>query len=319
MLLMYNSITDIPGIKVGHSTNFSAITGCTVIICENGAVCGVDVRGGAPGTRETDLLRPMNLVEKIHAICLTGGSAFGLDSACGVMQYLEEKGFGFDVLITKVPIVPCAVIFDLGIGNYKIRPDKGMGYEACLNSKTGYVEQGSVGAGCGATVGKIYGVMSSTKAGVGTSSIELSNGVVVGAIVVVNSFGDVVDEKGEIIAGAHSEGKFLNTKELMKKGIKREKFTQNTTLAVVATNAKLNKEQVNKLAQVSHNGIAKVISPSHTMLDGDTTFALSYGDKNYDLNTICLSATEAVSSAIINSIKVAKSLGGVPSWEDIKK
>jgi L-aminopeptidase/D-esterase-like protein len=211
--VLQDAIIDVPGIKVGHSQNLKAGTGCTVVICEKGAVAGVDVRGGAPGTRETDLLNPVNLVDKAHAIYLSGGSAFGLDGATGVMKYLEEKGIGLDVVLTKVPIVPGAVLFDLGVGDYRIRPDARMGYDACLNASEEEVRQGNVGAGTGATVGKIFGGFRCMKSGLGTASFK-SQELIVGAIVAVNCLGDVIDpESGEIIAGVLTENKkeFANT------------------------------------------------------------------------------------------------------------
>lgn len=320
---MDNSITDVEGVKVGHVTDREAITGCTVILVENGAVAGVDIRGGAPGTRETDCLKPFHLVERVQAILLTGGSAFGLEAAGGVMQYLEERGFGFDVGVTRVPIVPAAVIFDLRIGNPKVRPDREMGYKACVLASVSCPEQGSVGAGCGATVGKIFGIDCSTKSGIGTASIELSDGVIVGAISVVNAFGDVISEDGKILAGARDPqtGKFVDTKKIMLQKEKLKlKFSQseNTTLCVVATNAKLTKEQANKVAQVSHNGIARAVVPSHTMVDGDTVFVLSVGDKIRDINSIGVAAEEVVAQSIRNAVKFATSLGGIPSINEIK-
>jgi L-aminopeptidase/D-esterase-like protein len=318
---MQDSITDVVGVKVGQVSDREAITGCTVVLVESGATCGVDIRGGAPGTRETDCLRPFHLIEKVQAILLTGGSAFGLDAAGGVMQYLEEKGIGFDVGITRVPIVPAAVIFDLRIGNPKIRPDKEMGYKACLLADSSKPEQGSVGAGCGATVGKIFGIEYSTKSGLGTASIELSDGIIVGAISVVNAFGDVIDEDGKILAGARDPetGKFANTKKIMLQKEIKPKFSkgENTTLCVVATNAKLNKEEVNKVAQLAHNGIARAIVPSHTMVDGDAVFVLSIGDKIRDVNSIGLAAEEVVSISIRNAVRFATSLGNIPSLNDL--
>ena len=211
-------IVDVPGIKVGHSQDLKVGTGCTVVICEKGATTGVDVRGGAPGTRETDLLNPVNLVDKAHAIYLGGGSAFGLDGASGVMKYLEEKGIGFDVVVTKVPIVPGAVLFDLGVGDYRVRPDARMGYDACFTASDVEVRQGNVGAGTGATVGKIFGGLRCMKSGLGTASFK-SQELIIGAIVAVNCFGDVVDpESGEIIAGVLSENKkeFANTMSFLR-------------------------------------------------------------------------------------------------------
>lgn len=320
--MLQDSITDVAGVKVGQITDKNAATGCTVILVENGATAGVDIRGGAPGTRETDCLKPLHLVEKIQAVVLTGGSAFGLDSAGGVMQYLEEKGIGFDVGVAKVPIVPAAVIFDLRIGNPKIRPDKEMGYQACISATNSKPEQGSIGAGCGATVGKILGIEYSTKSGIGTASIELSEGVIVGAISVVNAFGDVIGEDGKILAGARDPktGEFADTKKIMlQREVKPKFLPENTTLSVVATNVKLNKEEVSKVAQLAHNGIVRAIIPSHTMVDGDTIFVLSTGDKMRDVNSVGLAAAEVVSASIRNAVKFATKVAGIPSLNDLKK
>lgn len=313
---MRNSITDIPGIRVGHAQDFDAVTGCTVILCEKGAVAGVDVRGGAPGTRETDCMQPGHLVQHIHAVLLTGGSAFGLDAAGGAMQFLEEKGFGFDTGAAKVPIVPAAVIYDLRVGRADVRPGKEMGYQACVNAGEN-VEQGSAGAGCGATVGKLLGIEGAMKGGVGTASVEISGGVIVGALSVVNAFGDVLDENGEILAGAcDGKGNFINTADVMKTG-KLPLFTpgtrENTTLCVVATNAKLTKEEATKLAQLSHNGLSRAVSPCHTMLDGDLVFALSYGNLTSHIDAIGIAAQEAVAAAIRSAVRHAKSIAGIPA------
>jgi len=321
---MYNAITDVPGIKVGHYTDLEAATGCTVILCEKGAVGGVDVRGGAPGTRETDLLRPVHLVEKVHAILLAGGSAFGLDAATGVMRYLEERDIGFDVKVAKVPIVPAAILFDLTIGNPKVRPDAEAGYKACLAAAEGPVAEGNVGAGTGATVGKLLGPKFASKSGLGTASQKIGKGIIVGAIVAVNAFGDVVDpETGEIIAGTRNPlGKgFLNTLERMKGDLGQTilAFT-NTTIGVVATNAYLTKEEANKVAQMAHNGVAMAIRPAHTMFDGDTIFALSLGEpgrKKANVSVIGAVAAQVMAQAIIRAVKQAESLHGIPAARDL--
>ena len=307
---MYNGfITNIPGIDVGHAHNLDAGTGCTVVLCKKGAVAGVDVRGSAPGTRETDLIRPGNLIEKIHAVMLSGGSAFGLAAADGAMEYLEQNGIGFDVGITKVPIVASAVLFDLYYKDWNIRPDKRMGYEACLNVRFDFVEQGSVGAGTGATVGKILGIKNSMKGGIGTASLKISKEVIVGAIVAVNSFGDCINPlSGEIIAGARlpSTGEFLNTKSYMLSGgLNRTMSFENTTIGVVATNAKLTKEQANKIASIAHDGLARSINPVHTMLDGDTIFVMATGEAEAELNTIGVAAAEVIARAVVNAVKSA--------------
>jgi len=322
--MMYNAITDVPGIKVGHYTDNKAATGCTAILCENGAVAGVDVRGSAPGTRETDLLRPVNLVEKVHAILLSGGSAFGLNAAGGVMRYLEERGFGHETLVAKVPIVPTAILFDLDIGNPKIRPGTEEGYKACLAATEKKVAEGCVGAGTGATVGKFLGIERATKSGLGTTSCKICDDIIVAALVVVNAIGDVTDPKtGKVLAGPRDEKKkcFLNTVEILTAGTysyKQNSLPTNTTLGVVATNTRLNKEQVTKLAQMAQDGLARAINPSHTMYDGDTIFALSLGDKTGDITTLGAAAAEMVADAIIRAVQHAETLAGIPSIKDMR-
>ena len=299
-------ITDVPGIEVGHAQDNKGGTGCTVVISREGAVGGVDVRGSAPGTRETDLLRPTNLVQHIHAVVLSGGSAFGLAAANGVMRYLEEQGIGYDTGVAKVPIVAGAVIFDLAYGDSQARPDENMGYQACKNAGSGMVAQGSTGAGTGATVGKVLGMKSSMKGGIGTSSIRLPGGIVVGAIVVVNSLGDVVEpDTGRILAGARDPGtgRFIDTRRfLMENGGLNDAVTGNTTIGVIATNARLNKEQANKIASMAHDGLALAIRPVHTMLDGDTLFTLATGKIEADVNVIGTAAVEAVARAVVNAV-----------------
>jgi L-aminopeptidase/D-esterase-like protein len=325
---LMNSIIDIQGIKVGHETDEVALTGCTVILCESGAVGGVDQRGGAPGTRETDLLHPMHTVEIVHGIVLAGGSAFGLETAGGVMQYLEEKGVGFNTGIARVPIVPAAILFDLGIGNPNIRPDTGMGYRACQNASTDIPLEGNVGAGTGCSVGKILGQKQAMKSGIGSASKEVGRGILVGAIVAVNSLGDVIDpQNGKIIAGARStrigaikigaNEYFADTMRMMRTFIGRTalKFSTrgNTVIGVVATNARLTKVEANKVAQMAHNGLAWTIRPAHTMLDGDTIFVLATGRKKSDTSTIGAFAAEVVAEAIIRAVKAAIPAGGLPS------
>lgn len=311
-------ITDVSGLKVGHATDVKAATGCTVILCEQGAVAGVDVRGSAPGTRETDLLRPMNLVERVHAVLLTGGSAFGLAAADGVMGFLEERGIGFETGVAKVPIVPAAVIFDLAVGSSKVRPGPEMGY-AAARAATGHVEEGSVGGGTGATIGKLLGPASAMKGGVGTWSVRLVGGVVVGALVVVNAFGDVVDnETGAILAGARDPAtrRFLNTAATLLTMAEMPPFPRNSTLGAVATNAGLTKEEANKLAQLAHDGLARVISPVHTMLDGDVIFALSLGTAKANLVSLGVAAEQAVAEAVKRAVRLGKGLAGVPGLAD---
>ena len=275
-------LTDVPGLRVGHFTDTRRPTGCTVVVAEGGAVCGVDVRGGAPGTRETDLLDPVNSVQQVHAVLLSGGSAFGLDAATGVVRYLEEKGIGFPVGVGKVPIVPAAILFDLGLGDWKIRPDATAGYEAARAASAGPVAEGCVGAGAGATVGKMFGAAAAMKGGVGTASIRLPNGAVVAALVAVNANGDVVDPAtGRTLAGVRTpDGKRLRgAVDALVAGETpgRPLVGQNTSIGVVATNVALTKTEATKVAQMAHDGLARAIRPVHTPWDGDALFALSAG------------------------------------------
>lgn len=318
---MYNNILDVKGLKVGQAQNEEALTGCTVVICEEGAACGVDVRGAAPGTRETDLLDPVNTIQKVHAVVLSGGSAFGLESTCGVSQYLEEKNIGFEAGPCKVPIVVGAVLFDLAIGNHKIRPDKQMGYEACLNASETVLEQGNYGAGCGASVGKIRGPEFVTKSGIGSHSIKLDNGIVVSALVAVNALGDVYED-GKVIAGALNNDKTscLNSYELMKQGVTKGGFSiDNTTIGIVATNAKLDKAGCKKVSQMAHNGYAKAIFPIHTPHDGDTIFTMATGEieTGADLTLIGSIAVEVMEKSILNAVKNAKQINGIPSYNEL--
>jgi len=326
-------ITAIDGILVGHAQDDNALTGCTVIICMDGAIGGVDQRGGAPGTRETDLLRPMHMVEKVHAIMLSGGSAFGLDAASGAMQYLEEKNIGVNTGVAKVPIVPSAILFDLAIGSSTIRPNKEMGYQACLNASKNPPKQGNYGVGTGATIGKIFGMSQSMKSGIGMAGIDLGGGLLVTALMAVNAFGDIVDPKsGKILAGARTAQKgiiklgsqdyFANTLETMKSFVGKTILSfaskQNTIIGVVATNASLTKEQANKVAQMAQNGLALSVRPAHTMLDGDTIFVLATGKKKADINLVGSYAAEMVSQAIINAVSHANRSGGLPSMKNKK-
>lgn len=317
------SITDVKGITVGSVEDLEALTGCTVILAgSEGAVCGVDVRGGGPGTRETDLLSPLNMVEKVHAVVLSGGSAFGLDVACGVMDYLEERGIGQKTMAGVVPIVPAAVIYDLGVGNPKVRPDREMGYLACQRAG-GEVKEGNFGAGAGATVGKLRGYASSTKGGLGTWSVTLSNGFTVGALVIVNAFGDVYDpEKGGIVAGVRDdEGKIIGTRQAFENmsGINmpaKGEFYTNTTIAAVACNGRFNKSQLTKLAGMAHNGLARVINPIHTYCDGDTIFALATGEMEADINVAGYLAQEVLARAVLRAVYAAETVKGIKAWRD---
>jgi L-aminopeptidase/D-esterase-like protein len=325
----HKAITDVPGIKVGHATDKEALTGCTVVLCEDGAVGGVDQRGGAPGTRETDSMQPMHLVQKAHAVVLAGGSAFGLEAATGVMHYLEERGIGYDALVARVPIVPAAILFDLGVGDPSVRPDAAMGCAACQSADDGPVAEGNVGAGTGATVGKILGMGQAMKAGLGTASMDLGEGLVVGAIVAVNAFGDVMDpQTGRLMAGARApDGQgFADTLAVMRNLVgKNLEFAgpKNTVIGVVATNARLNKEEANKVAQMAQDGLARTVRPAHTMFDGDTLFALAMGSNNgpsmqADVNTVGAYAAEVVAEAIVRAIKAAEGVAGLPAWQDLK-
>ncbi|GFP74949.1 P1 family peptidase [Clostridium fungisolvens] len=312
---------DIEGIRVGHSENLEAGTGCTVVICEEGASGGVEVRGGAPGTRETDLLNPTEMVEKIHAVMLSGGSAFGLDAAAGVMEYLESNNIGFDVSITKVPIVCQAVLFDLVCGNGKIRPDKKMGFDACVNSESLKEDlNGNIGAGTGATVGKILGPQFSMKGGLGTYAVQIGD-LQIGAIVAVNCLGDVIDPStNEIIAGALDENleSFVNTEEVMisQYSKKNNVFNGNTTIGIIATNAILTKAEANKVASMAHNGFGRTMRPAHTMVDGDTIFTMATGKVNSDINVVGLLSARVMEKAIINAIKSAESSYGFKSYKE---
>ena len=316
------SLTSIPSVRIGHAQNEEALTGCTVVLCEQGAVGGIDQRGGAPGTRETDALHPLHLVEKVHAIVLAGGSAFGLDAASGVVRYLEERGVGFDVRVAKVPIVPAAILFDLGIGSAKVRPDAEMGYQACLNATSDPPAEGNVGAGTGATVGKILGLQNAMKSGIGAAAIEIGDGLLVGAIAAVNAFGDVIDPAtGHIIAGARSkDGGFADSMEVLKKLAGRSILTfargENTVIGVVATNAQLTKEGANKVAQMAQDGLARAVRPAHTMLDGDTIFALATGEVQADVNIVGAFAAEAFAQAIVRAVRMARPAAGLPAVSD---
>lgn len=316
------SITQVPGLKVGHYTDTRRPTGCTVIIAEAGATAGVDVRGAAPGTRETDLLNPSNMVEKVHAVMLAGGSAFGLDAAGGVMRYLEERKIGFDVGVAHVPIVPAAILFDLGVGDASVRPDAAAGYQACKSASAGPVQEGNVGAGAGATVGKLYGPQRAMKGGIGSASLTVG-GVTVGALIAVNAVGDVLDPaNGRILAGARTaDGRaLLDTRAAILAGDlpKSMRVGAATTIGVVATDVKLTKAQAQKMAQMAHDGLARAINPIHTMLDGDTIFALGTGvsDKAANVMLLGVLAAEATALAVQRAILAARAIEGYPAAVD---
>ena len=305
------NIDQIEGFKIGHAQNFKAKTGCTVVLCEDGAIAGFDLRGSAPGPRDTELLKPGFLIEEVHGILLTGGSAFGLDAAGGVQKFLEERDIGYDARGIRVPIVPSAVIFDLKIGNGNIRPDSNMAYQACENARSDQIELGKVGVGTGATVGKVLGVEFSMAGGVGYASEKLGQDMIVSAIVVVNALGDIVNpQNGEILAGAKDKnGQYVDTVKTMKSmQLKSPLGPENTTLAIIMTNAKLDKIQINKVAQMAQNGLARTIRPVHTMYDGDLIFSLSNGDYSADVNVIGEIAAECVSRAIIQAIKISNGI-----------
>jgi L-aminopeptidase/D-esterase-like protein len=320
-----DSVTAVPGISAGHWTDLNGPTGCTAVLCPDGAVASVDVRGGAPGTRETDLLRPGSLVQQVHAVLLTGGSAYGLDAATGVMRWLEERGHGFPVTSGVVPIVAAAVLFDLPLGRGDIRPDAQSGYAACQAASNGPVEEGSVGAGAGATVAKALGPEPprSLKGGIGTAAERTASGITVGAIVAVNSFGEILDpDTGRVVAGPRGEepGTFAGTLEALRarpplspfSGTPRE---PNSTIGVVATDAVLSKEEAYRLAVIAQTGLTRVIRPAHTPVDGDTIFALATGrnDTATDVLQLGALAARAVERAIVRGVLAATGLAGVPS------
>lgn len=316
---MLDAITAVPGLRVGHASDPVGLTGCTVVLCPRGAVVGVDVRGSSPGTRETDLCRPGALVERAQAVLLTGGSAFGLAAATGVMQYLEERELGFPTAAGPVPIVPAAVLYDLGLGSARARPDAAMGYQAAVAAEDGPVAMGNVGAGTGATVGKLLGFERAMKGGLGTAAVQLAGGVVVGAIVALNAAGDIYDPSGgQIVAGARGEGGFLDiSRSLMDGRTARALAGENTTIACVATNAALTKEQAVKVAQMAHNGLARTIDPVHTMYDGDTVFALSYGELAGDTTLIGTAAARVLGRAVLKAVAAASGAGGLPANGDL--
>jgi L-aminopeptidase/D-esterase-like protein len=315
------SITQVLGIEVGHFTDTRRLTGCTVIIAREGAVAGVDVRGAAPGTRETDLLHPGSLVERIHAITLTGGSAWGLDAASGVMQWLEENGIGLDVTYARVPLVPAAVLFDLPVGDARIRPDARAGYAACVAASRAAPLEGNVGAGAGALVGKVFGMARAMKGGIGSASITL-DGVTVGAIVACNALGDVIDPAtGLPIAGARTiDGKrLLNIRNALIHGESPTPVLPgtNTTIGVVATDAIITKAQAQRLAQGAHDGLARTINPVHTMSDGDTMFAMGTGASGKTLGMMVLGTltAEVTAQAVLCAIRAAKGVSyGANHW-----
>jgi len=308
------AITDIAGLRVGHHTDTRRPTGCTVLLCEQGATAGVDVRGAAPGTRETDLLNPQNVIEQVHAVLLTGGSAFGLAAADGVMRWLEEHGHGVQVGPCRVPIVPAAVLFDLWVGDARIRPDAASGHAACVAASTAPPAQGCVGAGTGASVGKLFGIARAMKGGIGTASIKVG-AITVGALVAVNAIGDVVNPaNGRVICGARADdGRTpLDSMAAIREGRLPAALLEGmaTTIGIVATDARLTKAQTNKLASMAHDGLARSINPVHTQTDGDTLFALATGGsgKAGHLTVLGALAAEVTARAVLNAVRAAHGL-----------
>lgn len=312
-------ITDIKGIQVGQAQDEKAGTGCTVIICKDGATAGVDVRGGGPATRETDLLNPINMIQQIHAVMLSGGSAFGLDACSGAMQYLEEHQIGFDMQVAHIPIVCGASLFDLSVGNPKIRPDKDMGYQACLNSETKELLEGNYGAGCGASVGKLLGFDKAMKSGLGTYGVQVGD-VKVAAIVAVNACGNIFDsETNEYIAGVYYD-KIITDLEILEKQIDnlRKLPDGNTTIACIVTNVKLDKAQCTKIAGIAHDGYARAIRPVHTMSDGDTIFVLSTNEVEGFVDGVGILGAHVIEKSIVRATKKANGAFELKSYQDIK-
>lgn len=317
------SIKDIENIKIGNAQNREAGTGCTVVICENGAPTGLDVRGGGPASRESELLKPVAAADSIHAVLLSGGSAFGLDAAGGVMQYLEERNIGYDVGITKVPLVCESCLFDLAVGDYQVRPDKEMGYEACVNAEAGNYKDGNEGAGTGATVGKLHGADGCMKSGIGSYAVQIGE-LKVGAIAAVNALGDIYDWKsGEKVAGllAEDQKTFLDTEEEFYKSyaVVENKFVENTTLGIVITNAKFDKTQLCKIASMTQNGYARSIRPVHTTADGDSIYAMSVGEVSADQDMVGTLAAQVMSEAILRAVMSAESDYGFVAVKDLGK
>jgi len=310
----HGDITDVPGVQVGHAHDAQALTGVTAVLTPGGAVVGVAVEGSAPGTRETDLCRPGNLVVQAHAVLLCGGSAFGLAAADGAMRYLSEREIGFPTGVVPVPIVPAAVLFDLGVGRPDVWPDAAMGYAACASAAGGPVARGCVGAGAGCTAGKALGAGSATKTGIGSASVVLAGGILVGALVAVNAFGDVWEGE-RIIAGPRLPGDagFADTTRLLLEGRGVGAPGTNTTIGVVAVGGRLTKEEAVKVARMAHDGLARTISPIHTMFDGDTLFCLATGGEPVDVNIAGTAAAIAVELAVLDAVRSSTAAGGLPA------
>jgi L-aminopeptidase/D-esterase-like protein len=311
-----DNLCDVPGVLVGHATDREGLTGCTAVLFEDPyAVVGVDVRGSSPGTRETDRLGPTGTLRRTHALLLTGGSAFGLAATEGVVRFLEESGAGLDVGVSRIPLVSAAVLFDLMVGSHSARPNHDMGYEAAASAKSSDFAQGSVGAGTGATVGNVLGMERAMKGGLGSASVELHGGLVVGALAAVNAFGGVRDpDSGKIIAGPRMDGSTLgDTVDLLPEAASRMRWGEDTTLGIVATNAGLSKTQAAKVAQMAHDGLARAIEPVHTTVDGDVVFAASVGGIDAPTDVVGAWGARVVQEAILRAVRAAESVPGIPS------
>ncbi|WP_431799206.1 P1 family peptidase [Halobacillus andaensis] len=318
------NITEIPGFLFGHAQNEEAATGCTVILAEEGAVAGVSVRGGAPGTRETDLLKSENLVQSVHAVFMAGGSAYGLQAGGGIMEALEARGIGFTTQAAKVPIVPGAILYDLTIGSSTVRPDSHMGRQACVNAFLNKpFTNGNYGVGTGAVVGKISGDQFAMKGGVGSFAVQVDD-LQVGAVVAVNCFGDVIDPYSQRrLAGVYDrkEHTYRKTEAVLIEQMAASpsnRFSENTSLGTVVTNAALTKAQSNKLSDVAHNGFARTMIPSHTFVDGDTLFSLSTGEVEVDVNSLSFLYPYVVEQAVLKAIKAPKGSHGIIAYQDVK-
>jgi L-aminopeptidase/D-esterase-like protein len=314
--VLTGSLTSIPGIKAGHASDFDALTGVTVVLCEKGAVAGYDIGGGASGTEEFEVMQPSHVAPLVHAVTLAGGSAFGLEAASGVRRYLEQKGVGFPTGRAVVPIVPCAILYDLGIGKAHVRPTREMGEAAAAAAGTGPVAEGCVGAGTGATVGKVLGIRQAMKSGVGSAAVQAA-GATVAALAAVNAYGDVLDPAtGRILAGARQTSEtrdFAGAAALVRAGRHAAAFGRaNTTLAVVATDARLTKVQCTRLARLAQHGFVRSIAPVHTSFDGDLVIVLSLGAREAPLESLGLAAADAVAQAVVRGVTQARSMGGLP-------
>ena len=320
---MLDNLCDVPGVLVGHATDMEGVTGCTAVLFEGqeGAVVGVDVRGSSPGTRETDRLGPVGAVRPTHALLLTGGSAFGLAAVDGVVRFLEESGIGLDMGVARIPLVSAAVLFDVVVGDPSVRPDAAMGYEAASSATSGDFAQGSVGAGTGATVGKVLGMDRAMKGGLGSASAHLAGGLVVGALAAVNAFGEVRDPRTrEVLAGPRLEdGTLGDTVELLPEAAARLQWGESTTLGIVATNARLSKPQVSKVAQMGHDGLARAVYPVHTSVDGDVVFAASVGGVEEAPDVVGAWGARVMEDAIVRAVLAAEGVAGLPAASDLTR